>query len=286
MPFPPSSPPASAVGLYAGTSGYSYPEWILAGFYPPGTPAADMLALYARRFGVVELNFTWYRMPDSETLERMLAQVSEDFLFAVKLTRTMTHEVDPKGWRKEVRLFRDGIAPLRQNKQLAAILVQLPPFFTWQPENRAYLAELLDALAGLPLAVEFRHASWARDSVFAELDRRGVSLASVDEPSLPDLFPPLREVTGDFLYVRFHGRNRAGWRSGAMQKKFDYLYSDAELHEWLRELLPDMLEKAARGFIFFNNHVAGQAPRNAENLIRLLRQEGLPVRSAATAPAA
>jgi len=284
MPFPSSSPPAAAPGLFVGTSGYSYAEWILAGFYPPGTAAADMLALYARRFGVVELNFTWYRMPDGETLERMLTQVPEDFLFAVKLTRTMTHEVDPKGWRQEVRLFRDGIAPLRQNKQLAAILVQLPPSFTWLPENRAYLAELLDALAGLPLAVEFRHASWARDSVFAELDRRGASLASVDEPALPNLFPALHEVTGDFFYVRFHGRNRTGWRSGVMQKKFDYLYSDGELHEWLRGHLPAMLEKAARGFVFFNNHVAGQAPRNAESLVRLLRQEGLPVRPAGTVP--
>ncbi len=269
--------PATESGrIQVGTSGYAYTEWTDAGFYTPGTPAGRMLSQYARRFAVTELNYTWYQMPRAPALERMLPQVPPAFRFALKLTRTLTHEIDPDQWRGQVARYRDGIAPLVLAGKLAAVLLQLPPSFTRTPNRRRYLAALLDALEGLPVAVEFRHVSWATDHVFTELADRRITLVAVDTPDLGYLFPRLDVVTNpDLFYVRFHGRNAAGWRSGNMQQQFDYDYSDAELHDWVAHRLGPMARRTRGGLVFFNNHVRAQAPANARRLTRLLAAAGL-----------
>jgi uncharacterized protein YecE (DUF72 family) len=262
--------------LFVGTSGYSYNEWTDAGFYPEGTRSGNMLPRYAEHFLATELNYTWYQMPKAEAVERQRQKVPQGFLFAVKLTRTLTHEIDPKLWPNHALSFRDGVTPLMQAGQLAAVLIQLPPMFKRTPPNRKHLAALLDNLRGLPLAVEFRHGSWATDPVFTELEKRKVTLVTVDEPDLPGLFPALDVVTNpDMFYVRFHGRNAKGWRSGNMQLQFDYNYSETELEKWIKEKIEPMSQKAKRGVIFFNNHVRAQAPNNAKEMIRLLAGHGL-----------
>jgi uncharacterized protein YecE (DUF72 family) len=262
--------------LLVGTSGYSYTEWVDAGFYPSGTKSGAMLPLYARHFPITELNFTWYQMPKGHVLERMHRQAPAGFRFAAKLTRTLTHEIDPDQWRGLAAQYRDGIAPLLQARKLVAVLLQFPPSFVRAPQSRRYLAALLDELNGLPLAVEFRHASWATDRVFAELERRRTTLVTVDEPELPGLFPGLDVVTNPALfYIRFHGRNAKGWRSGNMQKQFDYDYGDDELRQWTDGRIARMAHRANNGVIFFNNHVRAQAPRNAVKLINLLIERGL-----------
>jgi uncharacterized protein YecE (DUF72 family) len=153
--------------------------------------------------------------------------------------------------------------------------VQLPPSFDRSPGHRRYLAHLLDALEGLPTALEFRHRSWADDRVFAELEKRRVTLAAVDAPDLPYLFPTLDVVTNpDLFYVRFHGRNVKGWRSNNMQKQFDYDYTPDELASWSRTIIPDMAARAHSGILFFNNHVRAQAPRNAKMLMEQLDAAG------------
>jgi len=266
----------SACRLQVGTSGYSYAEWVDAGFYEPGTKTGRMLAAYARHFSVTELNYTWYQMPKAEALERMRRQAPAGFRFTAKLTRSLTHEIDPGQWRGQAAQYRDGIAPLIQSRQLAAVLLQFPPSFRRSPENRQYLAALLDELAGLPLAVEFRHASWAAERVFAELARRRTVLVAVDAPDLPGLFPTLDVVTNpDLFYIRFHGRNALGWRSGNLQKQFDYDYGDEELVRWIDARVTKMAQQAGSGVIFFNNHVRAQAPENARRLMKLLAQRGL-----------
>lgn len=264
--------------LRVGTSGYSYPEWIDAGFYPPQTPSAHMLGLYARTFSVTELNYTWYQLPKAAPLSRMAERVPAEFRFAAKLTRTLTHEIDPDQWRDQAARYRDGISPLVQSRQLLAILLQLAPGFERSLKNRHYLAALLDELSGLPLAVEFRHRSWIQGRVFDELARRKVALVAVDEPDLPDLLPPLDVVTSpDLFYIRFHGRNAVGWRSGNMQKKFDYNYRDEALRAWVEDKIPRMAGKARNGVLFFNNHVRGQAPENARRMVNLLTRQGFDV---------
>jgi uncharacterized protein YecE (DUF72 family) len=252
-----------------GTSGYSYTEWVDSGFYPQGTRTPEMLPLYARAFPIVELNYTWYQMVRAEAISRMIAKAPKDFLFAAKLTRTLTHERE-RDWREALRLYREGIKPL--HNQLAAILIQLSPDFNWTRNNRYYLSHLLDGLQQFPLAVEFRHVSWARDSVFAELEQRRVTLVTVDGPSLPGLFPCLDIVTNPALFfVRFHGRNKQGWQSGNMQKKFDYSYSKDELQEWNQSYLSRLRCQAERGVVFFNNHVRAQAPCNAKLMQDILK---------------
>ena len=266
---------ADTARLLVGTSGYSYTEWTDAGFYPPGTQPKDMLRLYSAQFSTTELNYTWYQMPKAEALERQRQNAPPGFLFAAKLTRTLTHEVE-ENWRAQAAQYRDGVAPLLQARQLAAVLVQWPPQFDRSPANRKYLAELLDELAALPLAVEFRHASWVHDRVFEELRRRKVTLVAVDEPPLPGLFPPLDIATHpEQFYVRFHGRNAAGWRAGHMQQKFDYNYSEGELREWVERKIEPLARQTRQGLLFFNNHVRAQAPRNAQTLIKLLLEHGL-----------
>ncbi len=254
-----------------GTSGYSYTEWVDSGFYPQGTRTPGMLALYANVFPIVELNYTWYQMVRAEAISRMISKAPESFQFAAKLTRTLTHERD-RNWQQELKLYREGIQPLR--KQLAAILVQLPPDFDWSRKNRYYLAHLLDGLHGFPLAVEFRHISWSRDTVFAELEARRVTMVTVDAPSMPDLFPCLDIVTNpELFFVRFHGRNIQGWQSGNMQKKFDYSYSEEELNEWNQSHLTSLRRKAERGIVFFNNHVCAQAPENGRLLQTIIQKQ-------------
>lgn len=254
--------------VHVGTCGFSYPEWIEAGIYPPGTRPAAMLGLYSRIFSVVELNYTWYQMVRAESMTRMLAGSNPTLLFCAKLTRTMTHEI-ASDWRNQVALYRQGIQPLMTSGRLVTVLVQLPPSFQRTPAQRRYLAHLLDALHPLPLAVEFRHRSWAQDHVFRGLEQRRITLVSVDAPPFPDLFPALDLITNpDLFYLRLHGRNHLGWRSGCKQQQFDYAYSDDELAQWSRDRIPGM--RAATGVILFNNHVAGQAVRNAQTMIRQL----------------
>lgn len=258
--------------LFTGTSGYSYGEWVDAGIYPPGTHAANMLPAYAKTFGATELNYTWYQMPKAPAMERMLTQVPKGFRFAVKLTRTLTHEVNKNQWIKEALLFCQGIAPLAAQDSLICILIQLPPYFTRTPDRRNYLGALMDELSGLPLAVEFRHDSWVNDRVFSELERRRVTMVSVDGPDLPHLFPRLDIVTNpDLFYLRLHGRNSQGWRSGNMQKQFDYDYRDHELKKVAQVIQKKLMSEAETGAVFFNNHVRGQAPKNCLRLDSLLQ---------------
>lgn len=268
----PSYNGAGGCSLMIGTCGYSYLEWADSGFYPAGTKSSEMLAHYSNRFSAVELNYTWYQMARADALSRMASAAPDHVLFAAKLTRTMTHERG-RDWRKQVQLYRRGIEPLKD--RLLAILVQLPPDFHRTVDNRCFLAQLLDDLQGLPVAVEFRHVSWAVDSVFAELERRRVTLVTVDVPEMESLFPSLDVITNpNLFYVRFHGRNLQGWRSGNMQKKFDHDYSEAELQQWCEKYLVKLMSCADRGLVFFNNHVRGQAPRNASLLSSVISGKG------------
>ncbi len=269
---------SSTCRLYVGTSGYSYTEWAEAGFYPPGSGGADLITWYARSFPITELNHTWYQLPRAETIERQRRQVSLHFRFAAKLTRSLTHEIDFQRRPALATGFRDGMAPLTQSGQLAAILVQLPPTFDRTLRHRRLLAALLDLLCDLPLAVEFRHRSWADDRVLQELERRRIALVVADGPQLPDRFPVLAAVTNpEFFYVRFYGRNARGWRSNRASDRFDYSYSEEELREWIDGRIEPLGNRARTGILFFANHTRAQAPKNALRMMTLLREKGMTV---------
>jgi uncharacterized protein YecE (DUF72 family) len=257
--------------ILIGTSGYSYKEWV-GPVYPPGTPQGQYLRLYAEMFPVVELNFSFYRQPEPAMLERMVYNSGGKLGFAVKAFRELTHEIDPERFEAVSDQFQAGIRPLAEAEKLRAILLQFPYSFHYTRGNREYLARLVDHMSGLPLAVEFRNSEWFHDRVFEGMRKAGLALVCVDEPKLPKLPPPVEEVTSPLGYVRFHGRNAADWWEGQDQKRYDYLYNDDELHEWLPRLA-SMAEKASQLLVFFNNHWRGQAAQNAKRLMEMIEKE-------------
>lgn len=253
-----------------GTCGYSYVEWVDNGFYSPQAKNSEMLSQYCHQFAIVEINYTWYQVPQKDAIKRLVQRSPAHFQFTAKISRHITHE-RPDDLERYIALYKQGITPLKQ--QLTALLIQLPSEFTYTTSNRLYLARILDGFAEFPLAVEFRHPSWAMDSVFMELEKRKISLVTVDVPPLPHLFPSLDVVTNpNLLYIRFHGRNTVGWQSGSMQKKFDYNYSLNELKQFHQQYLAPMLAQSSHGVVFFNNHVKAQAPRNARSFGHYLEQ--------------
>ena len=195
--------------IVLGTSGYSFPDWV-GPFYPPGIERAKMLDYYVKEFPAVEINATYYRIPPARTLHAMERKTPPGFEFLVKAHHDMTHQrsLDPELYRS----FERAIDPLRASGKLSGLVAQFPYAFQRSPENETFLRELRDRLPpAIPLFVEFRHASWAGDDLFALLEAEGLGYISVDEPDLPGLMPSVARRTGPFGYVRFHGRNKKKW---------------------------------------------------------------------------
>ncbi len=254
-----------------GTSGYSYLDWV-GPFYPEGSEKKDYLRLYTAEFPFVELNFSYYRQPRAKTLERMVQATPEDFLFSIKAHQSLTHRQD-QDLPAAAAAFIEGIAPLRESMRLAAILFQFPYSFHYTPGSRRYLAALCRAFEGLPMAVEFRNREWQRDSVYRGLRDHDAAWVNVDEPPLPNLPLPAATVTSKLAYIRFHGRNKTNWWSGDNVSRYDYLYGQEELINWL-PLIEKMLRKTNLLLVSFNNHSRGQAVQNARDLQGLLFQSG------------
>lgn len=258
--------------VLVGTSGYSYEDWV-GPVYPPGTEKRDFLPIYATRFPIVELNFSFYAQPSPHTLRHMVEVTPEGFLFTIKAHRSMTHEVGDTP-EKDIEKFRAGISPLVTAQRLAAVLLQFPYSFGYTPEARTRLALLCERLEGLPLAVEFRKSDWMNERVYEGLRERGASLVSVDEPDLPRLLRPSTVVTGDLFYVRLHGRNKASWWTGDNVSRYDYLYERNELEEWA-DRVKQALERARIAMLFFNNHPQGKAAQNALLIQGIMKERGL-----------
>ena len=268
-------PPSSRIVI--GTSGYSFADWV-GPFYPPGTPQAGFLPYYASHFDAVEVNATFYRVPDVTMLARMEQKTPDGFRFVVKLNRAMTHESsrDPALYRQ----FLDALQPLRDAGKYDGLLAQFPWGFKRTPDNRRHLAALRELLKDEPLFVEFRHDSWLTPELEPSLREHRIGYCAVDEPRLPGLIPPLTMVTAEDAYVRFHGRNAATWWGGGGREsgsgdRYDYDYRKDELGEWVRKVA-ELAEKARRTYLFFNNCHAGQAARSAKLMQELLRQQNLP----------
>jgi uncharacterized protein YecE (DUF72 family) len=253
--------------VWIGTSGYSYPDWV-GGFYPPGTPASRMLPYYATHFPLVELNFTYYRLPTASDLRRLLQRVPAGFQFTVKLHQSLSHEQD----LKNVKPFRDAIEVLRQEGRLLALLCQYPQRFHHNARNLARLAALAEAFGDYTLAVEFRHSSWNHPEVPAWLNQHGLHLVSVDVPAIPALYPSGLVQCSRLIYVRFHSRRSASWYESE-KERYDYLYTDDELHTWL-DALASRQGLADRALLLFNNCRRAQAAENAQRIRELLNRLG------------
>ncbi len=254
-----------------GTSGFSYDDWTGA-VYPAGTSKGDRFKLYCQRFDTVEINSTFYALSGPRPFERLAEQAPEGFLFAVKAYRGLTHEVESETFSRFAAQYKGEIAPLAEAGLLGAVLVQFPWRFKPTHQAAKLMEQLVDALAGLPLVFEFRNGEWARRSVFEWLKRHRVAYCCVDMPQLRGLMPPLAEATGAPGYVRFHGRNASKWwKHAEAWERYDYSYSQAELEAWVGKIL-DLEAATGQVLVYFNNHFAGQAVKNAEQFRILIKR--------------
>ncbi len=258
--------------IMVGTSGYSYREWC-GPFYPPHFPPQRMLDFYARHFPIVEINSTFYRIPPPGQMESLLTRSKGQVEFIIKAPQEFTHTRDRAS--SALPFFRQTLRPMADAHRLSGILLQFPYSFKALPENREHLCRVATALSPHSIIAEFRHASWIREEIFALLSKEGINFCNVDEPALPHLLPPLAWATGSLGYIRFHGRNaEAWWESHDPVERYNYLYSDTELQEWIprARVLARQTEKC---LIFFNNHAAGQAVQNARMFTALLQTSPL-----------
>ena len=287
-------------------------------FYPPGTPSGERLPYYAQHFDTVEVDSTYYRLPVPEMVERWAERTPDDFVFHVKAFGVMTRHpvkleqlptdlrdeapVDDKGrlerpsreFRAEIfRRFLDALEPLRAAGKLGGILMQFPPYVVPREASIDYLEWAREQLEGHEMLVEFRHRSWyeeeARSETLALLERIGATHVIVDAPKVDakNVPPTVLAVTSPIAYVRMHGRNEKTWnvRGRSAAERFDYLYSDEELEEWV-EPLQELAQQAEQVFVVFNNNnrspsgdggFVAQASTNALTLRKLLAEAKVPV---------
>jgi uncharacterized protein YecE (DUF72 family) len=232
-----------------GCSGWNYRAW-RGEVYPAGLPASRWLSHYATLFDTVEVNTTFYRLISRDAVARWVEQTPEDFMFAVKASRYMTHVKRLRELAGGLGRFYERLEPLVQAGRLAAVLWQLPESF------RRDDGRLASALAQLPKgrhAFEFRHASWFVPEVYALLREHDVALVIGDHPDRP--FQSL-EATAGWRYLRMH-YGRRGRRGN---------YSQRELQTWARRIHRWRADGCV--YVYFNNDWEAFAPRDARELRR------------------
>ncbi len=256
------------MAILIGTSGFSYDDW-RGHFYPPDLGKREMLPFYAERFPTVEVNATYYVLPHPATFIQMSRKVPDDFRFVVKANKDMTH-TGGELHEETFAGFRRALEPLVERRMLGCVLGQFPWSFKQTLENEAYLRTFREQLAALPTVVEFRNAEWAVDRTFDLLRELDLGFCCVDEPGLPGLMPRVAVTTSRIGYLRFHGRNaQKWWKHDHAWERYNYLYGEAELAEWL-ERIRWLEERTETLYVFFNNHYEGKAGQNARMLARLL----------------
>jgi uncharacterized protein YecE (DUF72 family) len=287
-------------------------------WYPKGVAPGDRLAWYANHFDTVEVDSTYYRLPVPEMVERWARRTPEGFTMHIKAFGLMTRHpvkkealppdlrgeaplddrgrVDrpPREFRAKVfELFLDALEPLRAEGKLGGILFQFPSYVVRKEASFDYIRWARDQLGDHDMLVEFRHISWldedGRDETLSFLEEIGASHVVVDAPRIEgakNLVPTVPALTSPTAYVRFHGRNAGTWnkRGGSAAERFDYLYSEEELREWV-EPLRELAGQAQQAFAFFNNNATSddghggriaQAAANAAELRRLLTEAKVP----------
>jgi len=243
--------------LYVGTSGWQYRDWRHQ-FYPDGLRASDWLAHYATRFPVVEVNSSFYRLPEPAAVGRWAQETPPGFLFAAKASRYLTHVRRLRDPGEPIQRLFERLAPL--GPKLGPVLMQLPPTLS---ADAVLLDEALSVVpVGHRVAVEPRHPSWFSDAVLDVLAKRGAVLCAADRRSR--VVSPLW-TTADWGYVRLH-EGRADPHP---------CYGDAALATWLNRIVEAWGDREV--FVFFNNDQHGCAPTNAARLQDLARRAGVPV---------
>ena len=248
----------SSSNILLGTCGWSYKEWE-GNFYEKRSGQSKLRA-YSRIFKTAEIDSTFYRNPSKGTVMGWLKYSPSDFIFTAKLPKLITHD-KALGLRRDVKAdlveFLELMRPLQLGGKLGCLLIQLPPKYTYNPENLEEFFQMLDPT--FRYAVEFRNVTWLMPETrtFELLEDYGVAYTNVDEP----LLPPEMHLTADFAYFRWHGHGENIW--------FDYRYGKDELEPWVPKI-EEAAGKVKKVYGYFNNHYHGYAPENCLQLIERL----------------
>ncbi len=262
-----------------GTAGWSYPDWE-GTVYPAGAGRGfDRLAFMAALFDTLEINTSFYRLPDARQIDGWLRRVRgrARFRLSVKAWQGLTHDEAGAGLEEASAALVARLRPLAEAGRLGAVLLQFPFRFRPDAAGLERLDRLAELLQGLPLVAEFRRAAWVSPEHLERLRRRGIGFCNIDQPRLPGNLPPTTALTAPLAYVRLHGRNAAQWFSdkAGRDARYDYLYSQAELGEWVGRVRALEAAGAEEIFVIANNHYRGKAACNAVELKRILESADL-----------
>ena len=253
--------------LRVGTQGWNYPAW--AGpFYPSDARPADFLSLYSRVLNTVEVDSTFYAVPDEKVVKGWAGRVGDDFRFALKMPQEITHERALAGARDVLEQFCDRIRLL--GARLGPVLIQLGPDFG--PEQRPALERFLPQLpADVRFAIEFRRRGWLLRPVLELLHAHRVALALVEGRWLPraKMLRLAEFPTTDFGYVRFMGPDRAITDYSRVQ-----VDRGTELLDWARAL--EMFARRVKViYVYANNHFEGHSPATVRKIQELLGMKAM-----------
>lgn len=238
---------------HIGTSGWHYADW-RDRFYPEKLSKSRWLDFYSRHFPTVEVNNSFYRLPSEAAFTGWYGASPEEFTFAVKVSRFITHIKRLKECDEPVNNFMSRATLLKE--KLGPLLYQLPPSLHRDDDRLAAFLSILPK--GLKHVIEFRHASWLDEGVFAILREYDAGLCVFD---MPEITCPLLSTSG-FAYIRFHGSDSL----------YAGCYTDEELAEYASKI-KEMAGTLDEVYIYFNNDIQGFALRNAET-IRGYLEEG------------
>lgn len=293
--------------MVIGLSSWGDPGFIRE-WYPRGMGARDRLRWYAERFEAVELNSSFYALPDRGLTARWAQDTPDGFSFDVKLHRLLSRHAAPlrslpidlrdrartadrgrvvlEPWLEEEMLRRlvAELAPLHRAGKLHGFLLQLSPAFSPDEHELSEIEAVLRGLEPFPCAVELRNRGWVtderREETLVAIERVGGTWVSVDAPAGKQVtvMPALDAVTrADFAYLRLHGRDLDGYLRGrTVAERFGWVYSDQELGE-VRQRVERLAEEAGEVRVMFNNNRGDDAPVGARRLRELMGQDPGPV---------
>ena len=242
------------ISVHIGTSGWSYPHWSGI-FYPGNVKPERYLEFYSSRFSCVELNSSFYHLPQSSTVTGWVHRTPDSFIFCPKFSRYVTHELKLLNSEVPVQNFFDVFRKLKP--KIGPVLIQLPPGLSFnEPLFSGFLCMLTKHYQGYRFAVEVRNKSWINDNFFSLLKRHDIAFVIADSGNR---YPYYEAVTSSFVYIRFHGREHL----------YASDYGDDVLHQYA-EKIKQWLNEGKEVWIFFNNDFHGYAVKNAERLKDIL----------------
>lgn len=267
--------------VYLGTGGYSDTD-LLGTLYPEGTKKPDFLSEYAKHYGAVEINSTFYAPIGQKAFAGMLRKSDAKVRFAVKLHQDFTHA--RTGSAEHALAFIAALQPIIEADCLAPLLLQFPHGFNRNESNRHYLAKLVDWFSDYPLAIEFRHTSWHIPQVMDSFRHQGLIWCSVDYPKVAGLPPSRLIFTQDGQhsatrtgYLRMHGNNVNWWDAMSASERHDYRYSQQEMQGWA-QAIANQRQHFDELYVFFQNSVKAHSYYNIAMLREALLRFGFEVR--------